>query len=528
MEKNQLKTKVKELSEEIVILQKRLQESSHLGSENEDSPDALSEIDKQQELMSNITMKNKHIKRLLRDIEDLEKRSTKQVNHIQELRFNLNDSTQNVVTLTNRLTEANGNIKNLEDEMSKLNNAILELEEQNKQLKREKEERESDLERFSKELQERIDAYQKILYDKQEELNSANQRYQDLIVNMPGYKVESESSDEYRTMVESIKERDQIIKNLEKKIAQLTNELYDSTNVIKKYNDEKDDYVNRLLRNKNEQCCKEEKIMLEKSHERCKELQEMLTVVENDNLLKSKQAFEAIETLRSYENSEDGLSVALKKINQLQESVHQRDKQIHELVFELNSANEVAAENYILRKKLGIPEDEIIQTKSFFAKQRKYAKINERLLLKLQASEEMRLQLKIDKNELRRRIGRLKEQLAGKEPTAQIGSESEEQDQLSRHDSDGKSTKRKVIKRDSAEIQLCENCQSQYSMLESIKFCRGCIAKQNMELVRKIHKLEMDHKSVVEENDNLRLGMQEILEKLRDYEGNEKYVRGLP
>jgi hypothetical protein len=56
-------------------------------------------------------------------------------------------------------------------------------------------------------------------------------------------------------------------------------------------------------------------------------------------------------------------------------------------------------------------------------------------------------------------------------------------------------------------------------MLESIKFCRGCIAKQNMELVKKIQKLEVDHKNIMEENDNLRLGMQEILEKLRDYEG---------
>jgi centrosomal protein CEP290 len=514
-----LKTKIKELSEEVVLFQKRLQESSHLGSENEDSPDALSEIDKQQELMSNITMKNKHIKRLLRDIEDLEKRSTKQVNLIQELRFNLNDSTQNVVTLSNQLTESKGNNKQLEDEVSKLNNIILELEEQNKQLKKEKEERQFELESFSKELQKRIDSYQKILYDKQEELNAANQRYHDLIANIPGYKAESESSDEYKNMVESIKDRDSIIKNLEKKISQLTNELFDSTNVIKKFNEEKDEYVNRLLRNKNEQCCKEEKIMLEKSHERCKELQDMLTFIEDDNLLKSKQAFEAIEALRSYENNEDGLSVALKKIHQLQESLHRKDKQIQELVHELNSANEVAAENYILRKKLGIPEDEIIHTKSFFAKQRKFAKINERLLLKLQASEEMRLQLKIDKNDLRRKIAKLKEQLAGRQPTTQSGSESENQDQQSTHESEENFSRGNILKRDSSTIQLCENCQSQYSMLESIKFCRGCIAKQNMELVKKIQKLEVDHKNVMEENDNLRLGMQEILEKLRDYEG---------
>lgn len=113
------------------------------------------------------------------------------------------------------------------------------------------------------------------------------------------------------------------------------------------------------------------------------------------------KAFEAVETLRSYETSEDGLADALKKINKLQEGIHQRDKQIHDLVVELNSANEIVAENCVLRKKLGIPEDEIVSTKTFYAKQRKFAKINERLLLKLRASEEMRLQLKIEKNFLR-------------------------------------------------------------------------------------------------------------------------------
>jgi hypothetical protein len=36
---------------------------------DEDSPDQMSEIDRQQDLLSNISMKNKHIKRLLKDIE---------------------------------------------------------------------------------------------------------------------------------------------------------------------------------------------------------------------------------------------------------------------------------------------------------------------------------------------------------------------------------------------------------------------------------------------------------------------------
>lgn len=56
---------------------------------------------------------------------------------------------------------------------------------------------------------------------------------------------------------------------------------------------------------------------------------------------------------------------------------------------------------YYRRKRLGLPEDELVSTKSFMAKQRKFEKVNERLTLKLRASEEMRLQLKLEKNDLK-------------------------------------------------------------------------------------------------------------------------------
>lgn len=67
-ERSQSKSRIKELTDENVYLQKKSHEHQ-FGSEGEDSPDALSEIDRQQELHNNINMKNKHIKRLLRDIE---------------------------------------------------------------------------------------------------------------------------------------------------------------------------------------------------------------------------------------------------------------------------------------------------------------------------------------------------------------------------------------------------------------------------------------------------------------------------
>lgn len=250
------------------------------------------------------------------------------------------------------------------------------------------------------------------------------------------------------------------------------------------------------------------------------ELQDLIAATEADNLLKSKQAFEALETLKSYENSTDGLSDALKKIHKLQETVHQRDKQIHELVIELNAQNEILAENAVLRRRLGIPDEEIIETKGFLAKQKRFSKINDRLTLQLRASEEMRLQLKIEKNDLKRKINELEGKIEG-ENCENSSSPSTFSSENSKN-----------------ECKECENCHAIYNVYESIKFCRNCIMKhdsnlcsncianakaamsENGELIKKIEKLESEFEKIFGENEKLRNGLDEIFDKLRSYEGD--------
>lgn len=60
----------KQLNEEIKQQQLQLQEAAQQADASEkDSSDPLSELDKQEQLLHNINTKNKHIKRLLREIE---------------------------------------------------------------------------------------------------------------------------------------------------------------------------------------------------------------------------------------------------------------------------------------------------------------------------------------------------------------------------------------------------------------------------------------------------------------------------
>ena len=164
-------------------------------------------------------------------------------------------------------------------------------------------------------------------------------------------------------------------------------------------------------------------------------------------------------------------------------------------------------ENSILRKKLGIPDDEVIPTNSILAKQKKIEKLNERLTLKLRASEEMRLQLKLEKNDLKRKISTLSRN-----------------DNLQSIES-------------TVEYKNCDKCLAQYDLNASLRNCKSCEFRRNLSYCNlcvqslninednsKITEIETKYSSVIEENENLRIGMHEILQKLREYDATSNSI----
>lgn len=467
-------------------------------------------------------------------LQKFEQQSTTHLNVIKELKANVEDANEKISLLSTQFEDSTSTVTFLEEKIAQLSTQLHEMENENQQMLKERHEREKEMENFSKELEERVLLYKGILDEKQHELDILNERYESLIEQVPGIDVDSDEN-EIRRLTNFIKDRDKVIKAFEEKFKLLSLELMESTEIIKKFSEEREEFAERLAKNKSNECCQELQEMLVRGNAERKELQEMLQIAEDDNFLKSKQAFEAIETLRSYENSQDGLADALKKIHSLQEAVFQRDKQIHEFVTELNAQNEVAAENSILRKRLGISDDEIVETKAFLAKQKRYAKINDRLMLKLRASEELRLQLKIDKNDLKRKISELEARL-NNDGDENLNSTSGSTSTSSNVADKGKKGSNRKESR--VEMRQCENCSITYNVYESLKYCRNCIMKhnsnlcenctanlkvtssENIELIKKMAKLEIDYQSITDENENLRVGLNEILEKLRDYEGN--------
>ena len=178
----------------------------------------------------------------------------------------------------------------------------------------------------------------------------------------------------------------------------MAEEMMESTKLMNKLSAEKEAERNPR---KPRSCCKSVESALKASNEKCRDLAEMLQKAEEESCLKAKQALEATKALTAYQKGEDGLMTALRKCSSLENKLQSRDKQIRALVMELNSMHEISQENTLLRKRLNIPEDVVITAKNLQAKERSKEKMIQKLTLKLRASEEMRLKLKLEKSDLR-------------------------------------------------------------------------------------------------------------------------------
>lgn len=136
---------------------------------------------------------------------------------------------------------------------------------------------------------------------------------------------------------------------------------------------------------------------------------------------------------------------------------------------------------------MGLPDDDVISTKSFAVKQRKFEKVNERLSLKLRASEEMRLQLKLEKNDLKwvyilyhlsvcsyAFFSYFRRQLQ----SARTAMDGENDDTV---DSESAQI------RSEYDIKYCEQCLDQYNFKEATRPCSTCRKRAELNWCGRCH-----------------------------------------
>lgn len=352
-DKSKLKLRIKELSEENVLLHRRQQDNSTtVGSEREDSPNLLSEIDKQEELLLNISKKNKHIKRLLREIETFESESIKNSKQIELLDETLAQATHQVSILTSQLEDHKRKIYDQDGVINELNVSVQNLTDQMGVMEAERNERELEIHEFGIRLEKRAIRWRQLLEEKDERLDSLRTKYEVVLEKNPGYDIDADRVG-LQQMSEAVSARDLIIKDLEEKIDSLSQEMVETTQLLNSLSKDRELGVSGCVNSDKltDVCnqCKEKQTKLNIFAARCDDLQAIIGNLEDDNVTKSRKTLEAQRSLSLLRSGEEGLSSALARNIELQTKIDSRDKHIRKIISELNILQQTAYENEVLR-----------------------------------------------------------------------------------------------------------------------------------------------------------------------------------
>ncbi|EDW19613.1 centrosomal protein cep290 [Drosophila mojavensis] len=487
-ERDGLKNKNKELAAEIKQQQEQLRQAAQQADvSDKDSSDPLSELDKQEHLLHNIETKNKHIKRLLREIDTLQNQNIAQSKTIVLHEQELQQIRANLQQLSQDITKVEQERKSLMQREQQQSLEIARLEGNVTFLEEEREKQDLEMRQFLDKYENQVVSWRQQLDKKDKELEQMRKKLEQTTSGQSTSDSTSSSKQSPRqeeTHLRHLLElREQRIESLEGQLKSMSDEMVTSTKVMNQLREQHESKKNPQQPNA---CCKLIEERLRAANARLKQLSELLDSTEQDNVLKAKQALHALNALEAYKRGEDGLVPALRRCSELEQKLAERDKRLRNYTQELNAMHELEQENSVLRRRLNIPDDVVVLSKQVRAKQRNKDKQIERLTLKLRTSEELRLQLKLDKCELRRKLL----ELQNGEPQAMDDS----------------------LHQPSEVGELPPSAPLESSPRRG----QGDGAASS--------ELQTKYEDVLAENETLRMGMYEILEKLREYDATSEHI----
>ena len=266
---------------------------------------------------------------------------------------------------------------------------------------------------------------------------------------------------------------------------------------------------------------------LYESQQKVAELKDQVEEAEEAAKEKAEELSDAITKLRKFESGEFGLKEAVDEIQGLKKAVAARDKQVDEMMTETNNLqyenSEVAQENSDLRDKLGLAGRErgAGRAESLELKSSVNMKVQERALTQvmqreIERLEEERIQLKTDNRKLAQQLG---------QRAAKLGLNSEDMQAIQEYTQALKNRRLGMSELDGSDPS------------HAIKMHEGSVLvqKQLEERNREVYSLNKELSNtkgkveeMLEENNKLRLGMQEILDSIKDQDGRSDVTLACP
>ncbi|KAK4881329.1 hypothetical protein RN001_004648 [Aquatica leii] len=408
---DKLKQSLKMADDENLHLQEEIKSIINRGDESH-SDISESATDQYKELIQTIQHKNKQISQLLDDIQVVENECVNLQDKVSKLKDELVDASNQISTMTNDYSMLKIELNEKAEIISQLKEEIESQQSQIQDYVEEKQQRDHQIDEFTVSIDKRIDEWKKILEEKDYELKKLRAETKQMSLHSSKSSISSNEDKSYVEMLTKvIYERDDQLTELRMQLQEATNEMEESTALLKQLSGDKNAAVKRV--NELTSLVKNLKSQLKAAHARSQELQDSIEYAEKIAESKQEDINEILNKLKDEGKIE--LADELEHAQKLKSQLRVKDKQITEYVKMANklqsTLDHAVNENSALRNKLGIADDEEISMATVLLKQYKQSKGHDKLHKKIHDLEEEKLTLKSDVQKLQRKVFSLSSQL---------------------------------------------------------------------------------------------------------------------
>ncbi|XP_063360270.1 centrosomal protein of 290 kDa-like [Cydia amplana] len=466
--------------------------------DTESSRDALSEMNAVAQLENEMTLKNRHIRKLLGDVKVLEDDNNKLKEKVSVLKDKLTEATAVIENLTDKVYAMNEECTKLKENLGYTKQSKTQLSVEIETLKNELQESETKKESFLADIKAKAQHWKDVARAKRSEieaLENENTKLKEELIQTS--KVVSPKRKSY---AEEYK-----LKELQEKLSEASHKLLQSATLIERLKSENEHLKSTVddtaecsnIDVKNESDEGKEIIIISKLKKRIKSLTTALS--ESDVLIASreKELAEIAARLQLVEKDE-GVKALVDSLKQKKQQLKNKNEELRKLVKEFNSLNEIVdhlrLENETMRQQLNIPPGEAIDSKDIVSKYQAIGSQNMVLTKELRAMENKLVSVELENRGLITKLNKLK---------------------------------KFIFDSGYGEEQIEEICNDEMPMDgggESSRYLATVARKNENEIMKQNEERIAEMQAITEENEGLRKGLQDILNFLKD---NSKTTSGV-
>ncbi|XP_052749232.1 centrosomal protein of 290 kDa-like isoform X2 [Galleria mellonella] len=342
-------------------------EMNNLDKDSESSRDVLSEINTMAQLENEITMKNRHIRKLLSDIKILDEENTKLKAKVSVLKDKLTEATKLIENLTEQLLTLNNESNQLKEILGQSEEAKALLSSEVESFRKKLFEKDNNKDKTYEEIKSKAQHWRNIARSKKAEiemLSNENMKLKGLIIQV------AQPSTPQKELPEEDLAKEFKIKELQEKLLEASNKITQSANVIDLLRTENrqlkltmEEVPESVSEIKNESDDGKERVMINKLKRKIRNLTVSLQEAEEMLAIREKELTEITSQLQMVQSNES-INVLLQEMKNKKRQLKSKDDGIKSLVQEINNINQIVddlqLENEVLRTKINIPRNEKI------------------------------------------------------------------------------------------------------------------------------------------------------------------------